>query len=216
MHSKLSVFHFQTFRKHDRKGIARKVSNFSEADRPSSPDYHIQAPEGQPYPVPLRPFPVHGEVPIEVHPNGFPKTGIRAGYSNTEVRRAHSKGVAPASSPNGSPGSSSSPRNMTPPTMVPTTYPPMPVISSVAGATVHPSHLNQISGPSAHLNHVWNGPRFASVRMDGALMTSQAHPNMENDEGSEPPPPPPPPPPLLVHLKERGEGVGRLVSLKMQ
>ena len=185
-------------RKHDRKGIARKVSSFTEVNRPCSPDSHVSASGSEPYPVPLRPFPVQGEVPITVHPNGYPKQATPV-YPSTDMVRSHSKDSVSNSSPSSSPVGS--PRNMTPPTMVTSTFPPMPVVADVTSAAIHPAHFTQMAGVAGSISHVWSGPRFAPVRVDAAMMTSQLRPGVLKEQGGEPPPPPPP---LLVHLKERG------------
>lgn len=210
-------FSFLFCRKHDRKGVARRVSNFSSEGESVSPDIPVVVPE-QTYTVPPSgPFPVHIEAPPTSNYHDFSNPVVS--ISVAEALRSHSPVVVQPTPNfqmwNGTVNEQPAENALANQSTMATTsvYAPLPqstpVVNPVPITTLplhHPSQSSQ--GPTLNPPPMeppqWTGPRLRG-------MPAEIQPV------SAPPPPPPPihmtrsknalgqnPPPLVVHLKDRG------------
>lgn len=209
-HHFFSVYLFVCFaRKHDRKGIARRVSNFSEGES-ASPDIPVVVPE-QTYSVPAPSFPVHIEAPPTSNYHDFSNPVVS--ISVAEALRSHSPVVVqPTVQPNfnmwnGTVNEQQPETTVNPPTMATSVYAPLPQPTPVVNPnpipTVplhHPSQSTQ--GPtlnSSPISPQWTGPRLRGMAVNTQPVAAPPPVHMtrsKNGLGQ--------PPPLVVHLKDRG------------
>lgn len=194
---------FFVCRKHDRKGIARRVSNFSSEGESVSPDIPVVVPE-QVYNVHPPSFPVHIEAPPASNYHDFSNPVVS--ISVAEALRSHSPVVVqPTPNFNMWNGSvNEQAENVNPPTMATSVYAQMPSTSVVNAMPVLPlQHPSQpTSAPSissSHMDQQWTGPRMRGIPVEIQPVAPQAPVHMtrsKNGLGQ--------PPPLVVHLKDRG------------
>lgn len=191
------------YRKHDRKGIARRVSNFSSEGESVSPDIPVVVPE-QVYSVPPSSFPVHIEAPPTSNFHDFSNPVVS--ISVAEALRSHSPVVVqPTPNFNSWNGTvSEQAENVNPPTMATSVYAQMPSAAVVNPAPVlSHQHPNQSSPApsigSSHVDQQWTGSRLRGLTAIQPAASPQAPVHMtrsKNGLGQ--------PPPLVVHLKDRG------------
>lgn len=191
------------YRKHDRKGIARRVSNFSSEGESVSPDIPVVVPE-QVYSVPPSSFPVHIEAPPTSNFHDFSNPVVS--ISVAEALRSHSPVVVqPTPNFNSWNGTvSEQAENVNPPTMATSVYAQMPSTAVVNPAPVlSHQHPNQSSPApsigSSHVDQQWTGTRLRGLTAIQPAASPQAPVHMtrsKNGLGQ--------PPPLVVHLKDRG------------
>lgn len=201
-----SSIHSPTRRKHDRKGIARRVSNFSSEGESVSPDIPVVVPE-QVYSVPPSSFPVHIEAPPTSNFHDFSNPVVS--ISVAEALRSHSPVVVqPTPNFNSWNGTvSEQAENVNPPTMATSVYAQMPSAAVVNPAPVlSHQHPNQSSPApsigSSHVDQQWTGTRLRGLTAIQPAASPQAPVHMtrsKNGLGQ--------PPPLVVHLKDRGRPV---------
>ena len=199
----LNVYLFFVCRKHDRKGIARRVSNFSSEGESVSPDIPVVVPE-QVYSVPPSSFPVHIEAPPTSNFHDFSNPVVS--ISVAEALRSHSPVVVqPTPNFNSWNGTvSEQAENVNPPTMATSVYAQMPSAAVVNPAPVlSHQHPNQSSPTpsigSSHVDQQWTGTRLRGLTAIQPAASPQAPVHMtrsKNGLGQ--------PPPLVVHLKDRG------------
>lgn len=195
--------YFFVRRKHDRKGIARRVSNFSSEGESVSPDIPVVVPE-QVYSVPPSSFPVHIEAPPTSNFHDFSNPVVS--ISVAEALRSHSPVVVqPTPNFNSWNGTvSEQAENVNPPTMATSVYAQMPSAAVVNPAPVlSHQHPNQSSPApsigSSHVDQQWTGTRLRGLTAIQPAASPQAPVHMtrsKNGLGQ--------PPPLVVHLKDRG------------
>ncbi|XP_078342506.1 uncharacterized protein LOC144628296 isoform X2 [Oculina patagonica] len=173
-----SSIHSPTRRKHDRKGIARRVSNFSSEGESVSPDIPVVVPE-QVYSVHPPSFPVHIEAPSASNYHDFSNPVVS--ISVAEALRSHSP-VVVQPTPNFSMWNGSvneQAENVNPPTMATSVYAQMPSTSVVNAMPVLPlQHPSQpTSAPSissSHMDQQWTGPRMRGIPVEIQPVAPQA------------------------------------------
>lgn len=194
---------FPLFRKHERKGIARRVSNFSSEGESVSPDIPVVVP-GQAFSIPPSSFPVQVETSptSNFHEFSNPLVSI----SVADAMRSHSPVVVhPSVQPNfhmwnGSISEQQPDSPANPPTMATGVFSPLPQPTPV----VLPSRPHHHPSQSSQ-GHTLNSSQISNPSIRGILVDGQSTA-------------PPPPihmtrsknalgqsPPLVVHLKDRGE-----------
>lgn len=206
--------HSPTKRKHDRKGIARRVSNFSSEGESVSPDIPVVVP-GQTYSIPPSSFPVQIEPPSTSNYHNFSNPLVS--ISVTEVLRSHSPVVVQPTVQqpnfhlwNGTVNEQRPDSPVNPPTMATGAYSPLlestPVVNPSPAPNLplhHPGQSSQgITMNSPSMNPQLNTPRLKGMLVDGQPAPAPPPVHMtrsKNALGQ--------PPPLVVHLKDRGRPV---------
>jgi len=202
-----------TRRKHDRKGVARRVSNFSSEGESVSPDIPVVVPE-QTYNVPPPSFPVHIEAPPSSNYHDFSNPVVS--ISVAEALRSHSPVVVqPTVQPNfnswnGTVNEQQAEATANPPTMATSAYTPLPqptpVVNPMNSLPLHhPRPSSQ--GPSINsspMNPQWNGPGIRGMPVEIQPVAAPPPAHMTRSKNgllaqSQPP--------LVVHLKDRGRPV---------
>lgn len=191
------------FRKHERKGIARRVSNFSSEGESVSPDIPVVVP-GQAFSIPPSSFPVQVETSPSSNFHEFSNPLVS--ISVADAMRSHSPVVVhPSVQPNfhmwnGSVSEQQPESPANPPTMATGVFSPLPQPTPVVLPSLPHHHPSQSSQ-----GHTLNSSQISTPSIRGILVDGQSTA-------------PPPPvhmtrsknaigqsPPLVVHLKDRGE-----------
>lgn len=203
-----------TKRKHDRKGIARRVSNFSSEGESVSPDIPVVVPE-RTYTIPPPPasFPVHIEAPPTSNYHDFSNPVVS--ISVAEALSSHSPVVVQPTpnfnmwngTVNEQPAVCANPPTMTTSSVYAPPPQSTPVVNPSPMTSIplhHPSHSSQ--GPSLNSSSMepqWSGPRLRRIPVEIQPVTATPPPvhmtRSKNNLGQ--------PPPLVVHLKDRGRPV---------
>lgn len=195
------IFFF--FRKHERKGIARRVSNFSSEGESVSPDIPVVVP-GQAFSIPPSSFPVQVETSPSSNFHEFSNPLVS--ISVADAMRSNSPVVVhPSVQPNfhmwnGSISEQQPESPANPPTMATGVFSPLPQPTPVVLPSLPHHHPSQSSQ-----GHTLNSSQISTPSIRGILVDGQSAA-------------PPPPvhmtrsknavgqtPPLVVHLKDRGE-----------
>lgn len=200
-----SSVHSPSKRKHERKGIARRVSNFSSEGESVSPDIPVVVP-GQAFSIPPSSFPVQVETSPSSNFHEFSNPLVS--ISVADAMRSNSPVVVhPSVQPNfhmwnGSISEQQPESPANPPTMATGVFSPLPQPTPVVLPSLPHHHPSQSSQA-----HTLNSSQISTPSIRGILVDGQSAA-------------PPPPvhmtrsknavgqtPPLVVHLKDRGRPV---------
>lgn len=200
-----SSVHSPSKRKHERKGIARRVSNFSSEGESVSPDIPVVVP-GQAFSIPPSSFPVQVETSPSSNFHEFSNPLVS--ISVADAMRSNSPVVVhPSVQPNfhmwnGSISEQQPESPANPPTMATGVFSPLPQPTPVVLSSLPHHHPSQSSQ-----GHTLNSSQISTPSIRGILVDGQSAA-------------PPPPvhmtrsknavgqtPPLVVHLKDRGRPV---------
>ena len=192
------------YRKHERKGIARRVSTFSSEGESISPDASVGVPTEQTYnPTPAFPVQVDPVPGSSYHEFSNPVVSI----SVAEALRCQSPVVVqptPSFSHSSWNGTNEHLESVNPPTMASSVVSHLsssPVVNPIVALSLHPP-IHPAPRPiptSPRMNQMWTGPSFTGLPREMKSVGPQTVPPVtRNRKGIADSPP------IVVHLKDRG------------